>query len=71
MLSFDRGTTLLGCQSLMMHIIPAAMIIDSQENFIKLLGPVRDVLSRQMRIRVLKSVPLLAKLSDIELDRVS
>ena len=42
-----------------------------QENFIKLLGPARDVLSRQMRIRVLKSVPLFAKLSDLDLDHVS
>lgn len=41
-----------------------------QENFIKLLGPVRDVLGRQMRIRVLKSVPLLARLTDAELDQV-
>jgi cGMP-dependent protein kinase len=41
-----------------------------KENFIRLLGPVRDVISRQMRIRVLKSVPLLSKLSDAELEAV-
>lgn len=41
-----------------------------KEDFIKLLGPVRDVLSHQMRIRVLKSVPLLSHLSDADLDQV-
>lgn len=38
--------------------------------FTQLLGPVRDVLSRQMRTRVLKSVPVLATLSDADLDLV-
>jgi hypothetical protein len=46
-------------------------LVSLQDNFIKLLGPVRDVLSRQMRIRVLRSVPLLSRLSDAELDQVS
>jgi serine/threonine protein kinase/CRP-like cAMP-binding protein len=41
-----------------------------KDNFVKLLGPVKDILARQMRIRVLKSVPLLARLSDMELDQV-
>jgi len=41
-----------------------------KDNFVKLLGPVKDILNRQMRIRVLKSVPLLARLTDMELDQV-
>eukprot|EP00624_Nannochloropsis_granulata_P002567 evm.model.NODE_2292_length_18822_cov_22.697163.4 len=39
-----------------------------KEDFAKLLGPVREVLSYQMRTRVLKSVPLLSRLSDADLD---
>ena len=50
---------------------PVEVLGLEKENFIKLLGPVRDVLSRQMRIRVLKSVPLLSRLTDLELDSVS
>ncbi len=42
-----------------------------RKDFIDLLGPLRDLLDRDMRIRVLKSVPLLASLSDTELDAVS
>jgi CRP-like cAMP-binding protein len=49
---------------------PVEVLVLEKDNFIRLLGPVRDVLSRQMRIRVLKSVPLLSKLSDQELDDV-
>lgn len=41
-----------------------------KQEFTRLLGPVRDVLSLQMRIRVLRSVPLLSRLSDAELDHV-
>jgi len=41
-----------------------------KEDFTKLLGPVREVLSHQMRTRVLKSVPLLSRLSDSDLDLV-
>ena len=39
-------------------------------DFAALLGPIRDVLSRQMRTRVLKSVPLLSSLPDADLDLV-
>lgn len=41
-----------------------------KDDFTALLGPVREVLSRQMRTRVLKSVPILASLSDADLDVV-
>ncbi|KAJ0407956.1 hypothetical protein ATCC90586_001984 [Pythium insidiosum] len=36
--------------------------------FTKLLGPLRSLIDRQMRIRVLRSVPLLSSLTDDELD---
>lgn len=36
--------------------------------FTKLLGPLRSLIDRQMRIRVLRSVPLLSSLNDDELD---
>lgn len=36
--------------------------------FTTLLGPLRSLIDRQMRIRVLRSVPLLASLTDDELD---
>lgn len=36
--------------------------------FTNLLGPLRSLIDRQMRIRVLRSVPLLSSLSDDELD---
>jgi CRP-like cAMP-binding protein len=37
-------------------------------SFTKLLGPLRSLIDRQMRIRVLRSVPLLSSLTDDELD---
>jgi cGMP-dependent protein kinase len=43
----------------------------NREQFVQLLGPLRDLLDRQMRIRVLKSVPLLSSLSDDELDTIA
>ncbi|CAK4677207.1 hypothetical protein LEN26_005249 [Aphanomyces euteiches] len=39
-----------------------------RQDFTNLLGPLRSLLDRQMRIRVLRSVPLLNYLSDDELD---
>ncbi|KAI9996762.1 hypothetical protein PInf_000024 [Phytophthora infestans] len=42
-------------------------VMDRAE-FTKLLGPLRSLIDRQMRIRVLRSVPLLSSLTDDELD---
>ena len=40
-------------------------------DFETLFGPLQEVLAQQMRIRILKSVPLLKHLSDAALDRLS
>ena len=40
----------------------------NRAQFTELLGPLTEVLDRQMRIRVLRSVPLLQSLTDCELD---
>lgn len=42
-----------------------------REDFDQLLGSLRDVLDRQMGIRVLKGVPLLKDLRDAQLERVA
>ncbi|RLN06615.1 hypothetical protein BBJ28_00002818 [Nothophytophthora sp. Chile5] len=50
----------------------AAGIVDcyvmDRTEFTTLLGPLRSLIDRQMRIRVLRSVPLLSSLTDDELD---
>ena len=43
----------------------------SRDDFAELLGPVQAMLDTMMRIRILKSVPLLANLTDAELDAVA
>jgi len=53
-----------------MAVGPVEVLSLEKEDFAKLLGPVREVLSHQMRTRVLKSVPLLSRLSDADLDQV-
>lgn len=47
---------------------PIQCLTLDRTNFTQLLGPLRQLIDRQMRIRVLKSVPLLKSLSDDELD---
>jgi hypothetical protein len=41
------------------------------QQFFALLGPLQTVLQGNMRLRILKSVPLLAKLTDSELSSVA
>jgi len=53
-----------------MAVGPVEVLSLEKEDFAKLLGPVREVLSHQMRTRVLKSVPLLSRLSGADLDQV-
>ena len=53
-----------------MAVGPVEVLSLEKEDFAKLLGPVREVLSHQMRTRVLKSVLLLSRLSDADLDQV-
>jgi cGMP-dependent protein kinase len=50
---------------------PTRCLTLNRDQFVELLGPMRDLLDRQMRIRVLKSVPLLSSLSDDELDTIA
>ena len=42
-----------------------------RSNFTSLLGSLNDLLARQMRIRILKSVPLLSQLDDLDLERLT
>jgi CRP-like cAMP-binding protein len=42
-----------------------------QEDFVELLGPLRDVLDHHMAVRVLRGVPLLASLSGREMEEVA
>lgn len=50
---------------------PLKCLTLDRAQFVELLGPLSDVLSRNMRIRILKSVPLLANLTDDELDCIA
>jgi CRP-like cAMP-binding protein len=50
---------------------PLKCLTLDRQQFVELLGPLSDVLSRNMRIRILKSVPLLANLTDDELDCIA
>jgi len=43
----------------------------SKEDFMSMFGPLQDLLEKQMRLRILRSVPLLAVLSDDELSKVA
>jgi len=43
----------------------------SKNDFLSMFGPLQALLEKQMRLRILKSVPLLAILSDDELSKVS
>ena len=43
----------------------------SRFDFVRLFGPLKDLLQQQMRIRILKSVPLLRDLTDDVLDKVA
>ena len=52
-------------------IEPVKCLTLTRDQFVDLLGPLRELLDRQMRIRVLKSVPLLSSLSDDELDTIA
>ncbi|KAJ8578639.1 hypothetical protein ON010_g564 [Phytophthora cinnamomi] len=47
---------------------PVDCYVMDRAEFTKLLGPLRSLIDRQMRIRVLRSVPLLSSLTDDELD---
>ncbi|POM74052.1 CGMP-dependent protein Kinase [Phytophthora palmivora] len=47
---------------------PVDCYVMDRSEFTKLLGPLRSLIDRQMRIRVLRSVPLLSSLTDDELD---
>eukprot|EP00968_Pinguiococcus_pyrenoidosus_P000781 scaffold47_cov258-Pinguiococcus_pyrenoidosus.AAC.108 len=47
---------------------PVVCLTLNKKQFVELLGPVQQVLSRMMRIRILKSVPLLSSLTDNKLD---
>lgn len=42
----------------------------SKNDFLSMFGPLQALLEKQMRLRILKSVPLLAILSDDELSKV-
>lgn len=42
-----------------------------RSRFFQLLGPIQTILQNNMRLRILKGVPLLAKLTDEELSRVA
>jgi len=43
----------------------------SRADFVRLFGPLKDLLQQQMRIRILKSVPLLRHLEDHVLDKLA
>ncbi|CAM9441201.1 unnamed protein product [Chrysoparadoxa australica] len=42
-----------------------------RQKFFTLLGPIQELLQNNMRLRILRSVPLLSKLTDLELCRVA
>mmetsp|Transcript_34552 Transcript_34552/g.91733 ORF Transcript_34552/g.91733 Transcript_34552/m.91733 type:complete len:538 (+) Transcript_34552:963-2576(+) len=50
---------------------PCKCLSLDRSDFDELLGPLQEVISAQMRIRILRSVPLLARLSDRDLDRLA
>jgi CRP-like cAMP-binding protein len=42
-----------------------------RQQFISLLGPLRELLDRQVKVRVLKCIPMLSQLQDMDLDIIS
>lgn len=50
---------------------PVKCLTLQRDDFDALLGPLQTILASQMRIRILRSVPLLSKLSDRDLERVA
>lgn len=50
---------------------PVQVFTLNKAKFDKLLGSVQDVLAKQMRVRILQSVPLLSKLSAAKLSKLS
>ena len=50
---------------------PVQALVLEREDFEELLGSLQNVLSAQMRTRILRSVPLLAKVSEPDLDKIA
>ncbi len=50
---------------------PVSCLCLSRIEFFTLLGPIQNVLQNNMRVRILKSVPLLSSLTDVELCRIA
>ncbi len=50
---------------------PVSCLALTCEDFFTLLGPIQAVLQNNMRVRILKSVPLLSKLANVELCRIA
>ena len=50
---------------------PTKCFAISSHDFSRLFGPLRDLIQQQMRMRILKSVPLLSHLDDHVLDKLA